>query len=113
VPTTTLSVAEAADPATAEPYESMMVLLTDACPLAMTATPSFNEFPVAVVGTTTPTVLIDDEFFNYVTATPTLTVGDTIESATGPLFFSFGAFKVAPRSAADVVGYVDGGDTCP
>ena len=48
-------------------------------------------------------VRVDDLLY---TIDPDPVVGTRFDSITGPLYFSFGNFKIAPRSADDVVGQV-------
>lgn len=100
------------DPAWLESHECMLVNLDEAFPLVITTDPNdpaqFGEFHVgqslggAVQGE------VDNEFFNFVTATPGIAMGDTIDSVRGVLFFSFDEYKVAPTAATDVVGYMPG-----
>ncbi|MCB9680481.1 MAG: lamin tail domain-containing protein [Alphaproteobacteria bacterium] len=99
-----LSVGDAATPAIAETYEGMLVNLEDSGPLEVVGALAFDEFPVAVAGNP-DSILIDNEFFSLPVALPDLDVGATFDSITGPMYFSFSNYKVAPRSLDDVTGY--------
>lgn len=104
-----LTTAEASNPQIAELYESMLVRVIDNAPLNVTtdiaAPGAFREFFVAPLGGAE--AQIDNEFFDLGTGLGTLTVGDSFNSISGIMFFSFDEIKVAPRSTADVDGYVD------
>jgi hypothetical protein len=50
---------------------------------------------------------VDDQFWSMFTDFA-VTPGSTFASITGPLYYSFGDFKIAPRSAADIAGFVAG-----
>ena len=106
-----VTIADLASSATAERYESMLVTLRPECLLQITnlGSPIFYEIDVAERGSSAPTARVDNEFYSLIDNDPTLSVGDTWESVTGALYFSFGAYKVAVRSPADAVGFVDGG----
>ncbi len=85
--------------ADAEPWESVLVQIND---LAVTDTnpdapQDFGEFAVD------DGVRIDDLYFAI---DPDPIIGTTFEAIIGPLNFSFGNFKIEPRSAADVIGQV-------
>jgi hypothetical protein len=102
--------------ATAEVYESMLVTVSDSCPLAVRTDPraagSFFEFDVSAdAGATSATV--DGEFYFLGDGYASLAQGDSFASITGPLFYSFGEYKVAPRFASDATGYTTGGAGCP
>ena len=53
--------------------------------------------------------MLDDELFDY-----TVTEGDTVESLTGLVFFSYGEFTLLPRDENDMTGQEagDGGEGC-
>ena len=110
-----VSLADLQSSATAERLESMLVTLSAPCLLEVRNMGSalFYEIEVADLDTTTPTARIDNEFFSLSDSDPSISVGDTWESVTGALYFSFGAYKVGVRSLGDALGFVDGGGTCP
>ncbi|MCB9742727.1 MAG: hypothetical protein H6741_20670 [Alphaproteobacteria bacterium] len=88
---TVLSVAQLADPAQAEPYESMLVELRD---VRVTNTDlGYGEWELEGA------VIVDDYFF----APAALTQGETFTSVTGVLNFHYGAFKIEPRYPRDLV----------
>lgn len=96
--------------AVAERYESMLVTVSGSGGLEVRTDPgasgAFGEFDVGTAGTS-DVVRVDQEFVSARTQIPTLGVGDTFTSVTGPIFFSFSKHKVAPRTRADLAGYVD------
>jgi hypothetical protein len=105
-----------ASSASAEPFESMLVTLTAGCPLSVSTDPSaagsFYEFDVtADAGMST--AVVDGEYYFLGDGYASLAIGDSFSTITGPLFFSYGEYKVAPRSAADATGYAAGGAGCP
>lgn len=88
-----------------ERYESVLVTLADITVTSLNpdAPREFGEFQV------TGGLRVDDLFYD---GTPGLFVGREI-TITAPLYFSFGAFKLVPRGATDIVFTpVDCGDEC-
>lgn len=59
----------------------------------------FDEFRVSSIGTSTPTVSINDFFY---VAEPFPTVGETFTAITGIMRFSFSEHRLSPRDAADI-----------
>jgi cytosine/adenosine deaminase-related metal-dependent hydrolase len=88
-------------PATAEPFESMLVTIGACSITAQNADAmDFDEFGVTSMGS--QQLRINDGMF---TALDNLcTVGSTFTSITGTLAYSFSNFKLEPRDAADIVG---------
>lgn len=96
--TTTLST-----PATAEPFESMLVSIGASTIIAQNAdTPpaDFDEFTVANAGMNP--LRINDQFFAAIDNT--CAAGSTFTSITGVMDYSFSFYKLEPRDEADIVG---------
>ncbi|MCB9680006.1 MAG: hypothetical protein H6733_00915 [Alphaproteobacteria bacterium] len=96
--------------ATAEPYEAMFVRLQDVEPLAIVSDPAqnFGEFDVSV-STTTNDARIDQQIFSLPNNVPGFALGGTFPWIQGPVVFSFGEHKVAPRTIADAGAYLPPG----
>lgn len=92
----------------AEPYESMRVRLLETTVLDVVSNPLTNgDFRVSTAGTADQAV-VEEEFYDVRTSTgPTLNVGDTFTWLSGVLHFEVNAYKLAPVSGTDVVGYTD------
>lgn len=91
--------------ATAEPWESVLVRIEGA-PLAVEALPGFSEFDVGADGIT---VRVDNFLYDALAdavAFPGLGLEGSFTAITGPLNYNFDTFKIAPRGAADLEGYV-------
>ncbi len=106
-----VSIATLASEASAEPYESMLVRLWEGgSAMTVTTDPSasgqFGEWDVSIDGGTTQ-ARIDQSLFSVRTVYTTLGPDDTITSATGPLVYDYGFFKVGVREIGDVTGYTD------
>ncbi len=87
----------------ADAYEGVVVKVenvevTNANP---DAPKDFQEFSVALTTALTDEVRVDDLFDNSYVANRTK--GDKFKSITGPLLFTFGNYKIMPRSSADLV----------
>jgi hypothetical protein len=98
-----VALAELADPRTAEPWEGVLVRVEGA--LTVEALPGFSEFDV---GDGTDVVRIDDFVYDALAdagAFPELGIGAGFSAIQGPLHYTFAAFKIAPRAAADLEGY--------
>jgi hypothetical protein len=54
------------------------------------------------------TVTVDDLFYS-----PAVSVSDTFEAVQGPLNYSYGAYKISPRSETDLEGHVPYVAPCP
>jgi hypothetical protein len=99
-------IADLAAPGTAEPWEGVLVIVEEDGTLSVTDE-AFDEFLVEDSG---DAVLVDNFLYNVYdeeAAFPNFGVGAQLASVTGPLNFTFGNFKVAPRSADDLPGYVE------
>jgi hypothetical protein len=82
------------DEAFAEQYESMLVRVED---VVVTADANiYDEFPVS---DGTGQVLVDDAIYELPVSAR---AGDQVSYVQGPLYYSFGAFKIAPRRASDI-----------
>ena len=100
-----------ADEMTAEPYEGVLVSTTgmlSAVPVPGNTFGQFNEFAVA---DGEAVVLVDDFLYSIFANENAADFTDFGEGAMftavqGPLNFSFGDHKIAPRSAADFDGYM-------
>ena len=92
-----VTVDELADPATAEPYESVLIVLSE---LEVTDPDAgYGDFIV------NDSLYVDDQL--YATLDDfSLLAGDTFESITGLLNESYSAYRLAPRYEADLAGYV-------
>lgn len=90
-----------------ESVESMMVVLEGAggSPLTVTTDLGFGEFGLSDGGTTLG--VVDDLRLDWMTDVPGWSVNDMVDSVTGPMFFSFDSYKVAPNGPADFAGWVD------
>lgn len=98
-----VALAELADPRTAEPWEGVLVRIEGS--LGVEALPGFSELDV---GDGTDTVRIDDFIYDALAdaaAFPELGIGAGFTAIQGPLHYTFAAFKIAPRAAADLEGY--------
>jgi hypothetical protein len=107
---TAASLAQLNDPTWLEEHECMVVRLDEANPLLVVTNPfdpaQFFEFHVAQ-GPGGISAEVDNEFFSLTTALPALSLGDSFDTITGVLFFSFDEYKVAVRGQVDVTSYVD------
>jgi hypothetical protein len=92
-PPTTLTVSALV--AGAESYESMLVAVQN---VTVTAAP--NQFNEWMVGDGAAEVMVDD-IMHLPAVTPL--VSDAFSLVRGPLYYSFGAYKIEPRDATDVV----------
>lgn len=98
--------ADLAAPVTAEPWEGVLVIVEEGNELSVTDE-AFDEFLVEESG---DAVLVDDFLYNIyeeMAAFPNFGVGARFASVTGPLNFTYDEFKLAPRSADDLPGYVE------
>ena len=87
---TVVPVTDLTSAATAEQYEGVLVRIEDVS--VLTAPDDHGEWTV------TGDVSIDDQLFVY-----EATVGEGFSSITGVLNYSWGAYKIEPRDAADLV----------
>ncbi len=99
-----------ADPKTAEPWESVLVTTAGAFE-AVTATASFGEFGEFAVEEGGAMLTVDNFLYaifdkDNAADFPGFGEGATFTAVSGVLNFSFGVFKLAPRSAAELEGYV-------
>ena len=104
-----ITAADIVDEATGEPWEAVLVrveadlTVTDADPEGQ---PNVNEF---LVSDGTDDMLVDDFLYDIVddgaAAFPGFGVDASFTAIQGPVNFSFGNHKVAPREAADLEGY--------
>ncbi len=94
----TVTVATLANPALAEPYEGVLVKLENVKVVSANpdAPSEFGDWTVGVVGTL---ITIDDMMFKRPT---NVAVDKCYSNIVGVLDYSFGKFKLEPRSAADV-----------
>lgn len=91
---------------TAEPYESMLVRITDPAGLNVTTNPNSNhEFRVQVGGAGAE-IIVDDHYFDL-TNVHGVNVGDTMTSLTGVVHYEGTSYKLGPTTAADAAGWVD------
>ena len=87
-----LTVADLVDAARAEPYESVLVKVSNV--VATEGPNDYGEFKLE------GGLMVDDLLMKGEVELP---LNSTIESVTGFVSFSFGQYKLAPRSAADLV----------
>jgi len=89
-----------------EPWEGVFVRV-EGEPLDVTDEPGFDEFIVSI---DPDSAFIDNYVYNIYTDGemdfPDFGVGASFTAIQGPLNFTFGEFKVAPRMAADFEGYI-------
>jgi predicted extracellular nuclease len=91
---------------TAEPYESMLVRITDPAGLNVTTNPNGNhEFRVQMGGSGAE-IIVDDHYFDMTNAHG-VTIGDTMTSLTGVVHYEGTSYKLGPTTAADAAGWVD------
>ncbi|MCB9764026.1 MAG: hypothetical protein H6739_29920 [Alphaproteobacteria bacterium] len=93
-----VSLSDLGDAATAEPWEGVLIEVS-----GVTVTDpdlGYGEFLLD------DTVVVDDLCYDW-TDDFALSEDDTFTSVTGPLTYTFGAFKIEPRSVDDLVGYTD------
>ncbi|MEM7155449.1 MAG: lamin tail domain-containing protein [Myxococcota bacterium] len=91
-----------------EPWEGVLVRI-EGMPLSVVALPGSSEFDVGGAGP--ETVRIDNFLYNVFDVPETYVdfgVDAGFMAINGPLNFNGGEFKVAPRSAEDLEGYVPG-----
>lgn len=98
-----------AAPETAEPWESVLVTTSGAFE-AVTATDTFGEFDEFAVEDGGGMLTIDNFLYSIFDEDnaadfPGFGEGATFTAVSGVLNYSFGAFKLAPRSAAELEGY--------
>lgn len=94
--------------ATGEPWEGVYVRI-EGMPLDVVGLPGFAEFDVGEGGP--DTVRIDNflySVFDFPMTYANFGVGASFTAIQGPVNFTFGEFKVSPREAADLEGYVPG-----
>jgi Lamin Tail Domain len=101
---TIVSSAELADATSGEQWESCFVQIED--PVVTDSDLGFGEWQVDAI------LAVDDLYYDFA-----VTDGDLFSSIAGPLYFSYGAFKLAPRDAGDLLGHVPytvpcGADRC-
>ncbi|MEM9454265.1 MAG: hypothetical protein AAGF11_08810 [Myxococcota bacterium] len=93
-------------PATGEPWEGVLVRIEGA-PLTVVDLPGFDEFDVGDGGVDDARI---DNFlysvFDFPAVYPGFGVGATFTAVQGPVNFTFGAYKVAPREPTDLEGYL-------
>lgn len=99
-----------ADADTAEPWESVLVTTAGAFE-AVTATKSFGQFGEFAVQDGDAMLTIDNFLYaifdkDNAADFPGFGEGATFTAVSGVLNYSFGTFKLAPRSAAELEGYV-------
>ena len=99
-----------ADAETAEPWESVLVTTAGAFD-AVNATASFGEFGEFAVEEGGAMLTIDNFLYaifdeDNAADFPGFGEGATFTAVSGVLNYSFGVFKLAPRSAAELEGYV-------
>jgi hypothetical protein len=94
-----VTTSDLADLDIAETYEGVLVSLSNLT--AQTDPDDFGEWMVE------DDVVIDNLFYSVPVA-----AGGTLDSLTGLLYYSYGAYKVEPRDADDVEGLDCGADTC-
>jgi predicted extracellular nuclease len=83
---------------TAEAYEGVLVQIMD---VTVGSEPStYGEWDIG------GDIYVDDTFHAY-SSVATVTIGDTFDSVTGALHFSFSEWKLLPRNDADFTGYTD------
>lgn len=95
-------------PMLAEPWEGVLVRI-EGMPLTVSALPGFSEFDVNGGGA--EDTRIDNFLYSVLDRLgtyPDFGVGASFTAIQGPLNFNFGEFKIAPRSAADLEGYMGG-----
>jgi hypothetical protein len=91
--------------ADAEPWESVLVRVSGLTVSTLPSADTYNEWTVT---DGTNSVLVDDLMYHFEDDGDTLAEGDTFSGIQGPLYYSFGNFKVTPRNAADFNGYAGG-----
>lgn len=94
---TVLTPEDLADPATAEMYEGALVRVD-----GVTVTDTDLEYGEWQVD---GTVNVDDLFYDVEDMVGVLGEGDSFSAITGPLYFSYGAFKLTPRDDRDFEGF--------
>ena len=93
--------------AVGEPWEGVYVRI-EGIPLDVVGLPGFDEFDVSVGG---PSTRIDNflySVFDNAATYPNFGVGASFTAIQGPVNFTFGEYKIAPREAADLEGYMEG-----
>lgn len=107
---TTASLMQLSDPAFLEEHESMVVRIDEPNPLLVVTDPAdpnaFGEFSVAQAPGGV-SVEIDNEYYSLPFNVPTLTLGDSFDTLTGVIVFTFDEYKVGVRDLVDATGYVD------
>lgn len=98
-------------PSLAEPYESMLVTLSDAAGLRVSINPrppgsTAGYFKVEPVGGGFTPIWVIPEFYDL-RSFYDVDIGDTITTLTGVLKQEGGVYRIAPTQVADAVGYVD------
>ncbi len=93
----TVSTADLADEKTAEPYECTLVRVEDG--VVSDVDTSYGEFVLDEAAT------VDDLLHDWTADYGDLAVGDSFEAVYGLLYYSYGAYKIEPRSADDLTGF--------
>lgn len=91
---------------TAEPWESVLVEVSEPQSLIVVSEPGGSEF---VLTDTLDSLVVDNYLFSVYNAPgdfPSFGVGSSFEGVTGVVNYNSSAFKIAPRSASDFAGYV-------
>ena len=92
---------------TAEPWESVLITVSDTLVVSADDFDAFAEFRVEAGG---DSALIDNFLYGIFADEnagdfPGFAPGDSFTDITGVLNFSFGDYKLAPRSAEELAGY--------
>jgi hypothetical protein len=102
----TVALSDLGDPGTAEPWEGVLITVDETNNVVVSAENDFDEFQLS---DGTDDLWVDNFLFSVYDDAgnfPNMGVDAQYESVTGPLNYTFGDFKVAPREAADLAGYV-------
>jgi len=90
VPTVELSASEAMT----EAYEGVLVAT-----YAVTVTSEANSYGEWEISDASGSANVDDLFYGYAPA-----LGENLTMVRGPVYYSYGTYRIEPRSAADIVG---------
>jgi hypothetical protein len=90
-------------PAQAEPWQSVLVRIEDDDVFIVTSINQHDE--LTLEDGDGASVMVDDFLYSLVDNLADLEVGATFTAVQGPLNYSFGNYKIAPRSGSDVEGY--------
>lgn len=93
--------------AAGEPWEGVFVRI-EGMPLEVVGLPGFSEFDVSAGGDSTRIDNFLYSVFDFPATYTNFVVGASFTAIQGPVNFTFGEYKIAPRQETDLEGYMPG-----